>query len=109
MTDNPWGRGIFSWQSSYCFLNPADFTRTEFYDVNYCQIRTVIRTFTGVTRLFILKIILKYFLYKMARQNWPEKKRMNFQENSLRDLMQIASQDNTYNYFEKEVNHLAYI
>ena len=33
---------------------------------------------------------------------------MNFQDDSLRDLIKITSQDNTYNYFEKEVNQLAY-
>ena len=43
----------------------------------------------------------------MGRQNWPvEKKRMDFQDDSMRYLMKITSQDNTYNYFEKEVNHV---
>ena len=31
---------------------------------------------------------------------------MDFQDDSLRYLMKITSQDNTYNYFEKEVNHV---
>ena len=31
---------------------------------------------------------------------------MDFQDDSLRYLMKITSQDNTYNYFEKEVKHV---